>query len=346
MNNQDLINTINDGYVHVVILGTGASIASCSLNPEVNNKKIPLLRNIHETIDLKEELMDLPLNLKCCKDFEKLFSNLYDKNPHDKTLKNMEEKIYRYFSALQLPESPTIYDYLILSLRNKDIIATFNWDPFLWQAYLRNKKITSNLPRLAFLHGSVAIGICKNSKTVGPKNVLCNHCNKPFEPLKLLYPIHKKGYNDDSYIKDQWEIISGYLNHSAIMTVFGYSAPKTDVEAVSIIRKGFINDRNYVISDLEIIDIAEKNEIRKHWSKLINSKRNSNSTYFDHINVDSSFFNSSLAKFSRRTGEAFKLMSLDGCWDDIENRIPKNFTSMNELHNWFSDLLNIENNHK
>ena len=85
---QDLIKTTNDGFVHVVILGTGASIASCCLNPERNNKKIPLLRNIQEIIDLKDELKDLPLNLKCCKDFEKIFSKLYEINPDDTRLKN------------------------------------------------------------------------------------------------------------------------------------------------------------------------------------------------------------------------------------------------------------------
>jgi hypothetical protein len=42
---------------------------------------------------------------------------------------------------LKLPEEATIYDYLVLSLRSPDIIATFNWDPFLYQAFERNRHI-------------------------------------------------------------------------------------------------------------------------------------------------------------------------------------------------------------
>jgi hypothetical protein len=32
---------------------------------------------------------------------------------------------------LELPDHPTVYDHLLLSLRKKDAIFTFNWDPFL-----------------------------------------------------------------------------------------------------------------------------------------------------------------------------------------------------------------------
>ena len=41
-----------------------------------------------------------------------------------------------YFSSLALPEHPSIYDYLVLGLRPKDVIATFNWDPFLMLAHV------------------------------------------------------------------------------------------------------------------------------------------------------------------------------------------------------------------
>lgn len=40
---------------------------------------------------------------------------------------------------IQIPERPTIYDQLLLNLRPKDLIATFNWDPLISQAYKRNK---------------------------------------------------------------------------------------------------------------------------------------------------------------------------------------------------------------
>jgi hypothetical protein len=54
----------------------------------------------------------------------------------------------------KLPNEPTIYDHLVLSLRPKDLIATFNWDPFLYQAFVRNGHV-GDMPYLAFLHGTM-----------------------------------------------------------------------------------------------------------------------------------------------------------------------------------------------
>ena len=41
------------------------------------------------------------------------------------TLRNYQTAIFQYFSSLSLPGIPTIYDHLLLSLRPKDVIATF-----------------------------------------------------------------------------------------------------------------------------------------------------------------------------------------------------------------------------
>lgn len=65
----------------------------------------------------------------------------------------LENRIYDYFNKFEIPDEPTIYDFLILSLTNKDLIATFNWDPLLTQAYQRCSNITRNLPELVFYMG-------------------------------------------------------------------------------------------------------------------------------------------------------------------------------------------------
>lgn len=67
-------------------------------------------------------------------------------------------------SDFELPDEPTIYDFLVMSLTNKDLIATFNWDPFLVQAIGRIQKYTDNIPQVAFLHGNVAVGYCSDDK--------------------------------------------------------------------------------------------------------------------------------------------------------------------------------------
>jgi hypothetical protein len=41
----------------------------------------------------------------------------------------LEKVIWDYMCDFVLPDEPTVYDYLVMSLTSKDLIATFNWDP-------------------------------------------------------------------------------------------------------------------------------------------------------------------------------------------------------------------------
>ena len=91
-----------------------------------------------------------------------------------------------YFESLRIPAQPTFYDYLVLSLREKDVIATFNWDPLLLQAYRRNSPIR-RLPQLAFLHGNVGLGICTNDKRKGHLGKVCGQCKNPFSLFDWIY---------------------------------------------------------------------------------------------------------------------------------------------------------------
>ena len=69
-----------------------------------------------------------------------------------KAVKEELEKIIReYMSNYKLPDNPTIYDFLVMSLTSKDLIATFNWDPLLVQAVGRTMRYTNNVPQVAFL---------------------------------------------------------------------------------------------------------------------------------------------------------------------------------------------------
>ncbi|WP_342533324.1 hypothetical protein MHB40_20365 [Lysinibacillus sp. FSL K6-0057] len=107
----------------------------------------------------------------------------------------LENRIYDYFNKFEIPDEPTIYDFLILSLTNKDLIATFNWDPLLTQAYQRCSNITRNLPELVFLHGTVSLGICYKDKSAGLIDECCSKCRNPFEKIPLLYPVREKIMN-------------------------------------------------------------------------------------------------------------------------------------------------------
>lgn len=325
------IKTVNEDYRHVAILGAGASKASCSDNAEKNGKQIPLMDDLPKMVDLTSELI---LNDLHNKNFELIFSTLFEREPNSERLQIIEKKIYNYFFSLKLPATPTIYDYLVLSLRKKDLIATFNWDPFLWQAFERNSKFTNNLPQLAFLHGNVAIGIDNESRTFGPNGYINLSTNKPFQPTRLLYPIQHKDYNSDIYIKDQWNLLSHFLKNPARVTIFGYSAPKTDVEAISIMKEAWgFPEKNHRMTQFEIIDTEQKSKLTKLWKDFI---------FSHHYEVTNDFFKSSIVRFPRRTGEVFSANYLEGKWYEVN--YPPKFKTLQDMWNWYMPFIDSENN--
>lgn len=157
LSKEDRIKTVFGGGGQVVILGAGASIASTLRNPEMGGRKLPSMDNLIEVVGLQDIVDSLSDNLKA-KNFEILYSNLHQQNPNSKEIKEIERRVTNYFKDMKLPNEPTIYDYLVLSLRPRDLVATFNWDPFLYQAFNRNRQFTKDLPLVSFLHGNVSIG--------------------------------------------------------------------------------------------------------------------------------------------------------------------------------------------
>lgn len=121
------------------------------------------------------------------------------------SIKEIESKVTEYFSDMKLPDHATIYDHLVLSLRPRDLIATFNWDPFLYQAFCRNGEFTKDLPLMSFLHGNVAIGYNEEYERSGPAGMFLRPDGGYFKPTKLLYPVRTKNYNDDTFIYREWE---------------------------------------------------------------------------------------------------------------------------------------------
>ena len=67
-------------------------------------------------------------------DFEAIYSEIATDPARKNVREAIDSRVFHYFESLELPDEPTLYDHLVLSLRPKDVIATFNWDPFLWDA--------------------------------------------------------------------------------------------------------------------------------------------------------------------------------------------------------------------
>jgi hypothetical protein len=134
---------------------------------------------------------------------------VYSDPAHRGLTQKIENAGHEYFSSLELPDYPTVYDHLLLSLRRKDAIFTFNWDPFL---FVRAPEISGSVFRKSFLHGNVRVGHCPLHPTRrGAQWLSCPDCGARFVPTKLLYPIRNKNYASDEFIASEWRAANWYL---------------------------------------------------------------------------------------------------------------------------------------
>lgn len=254
---------------HVVIVGAGASKAACS--KDKNGQEVPLLKDIHKILGLTKKLKKYNFSDEEMEDFEVLYSKIYEKKEYEELQTEIENAVFDYFSKLEIPDEPTLYDYLILSLTDKDAIISFNWDPFLMQAYRRNI-LVKNLPELIFPHGNVGVGLCKNCKVKGYANCLCPNCFNNFENMPLLYPTGRKDYNKDEIIKNEWNRAKAKLSMAAGITVYGYGAPVTDIEAVELMKTANTISHMKEIAPFTIINIAEREKEQIKWKEFYDVK--------------------------------------------------------------------------
>lgn len=251
---------------HVVIVGAGATIAACP--KDKNGRTSPLLKDIHKVLGLTDELTKYHFSDEQMGDFEKLFSDIYGKKEYDELQRKLEYEICDYFSKMVIPDEPTLYDYLILSLTEKDAIISFNWDPFLMQAYRRNLNV-GNLPELIFPHGNSGVGICYRCKIKGYANCICPKCKEVFEQMPLLYPIGKKDYSGKPIIRNEWALAKLAMSTAAGITVYGYGAPVTDVEAVELMKSANKISRMKDIAPFTIINLTQyEEEQRRKWREF------------------------------------------------------------------------------
>lgn len=314
---------------HLVILGAGASLASFP-NGDKHGRKLPLMNSLVEKLDLYNHIPDKFEGL--ITDFEKLYSNISNDDSLLSVKKIIDKKVYEYFYEMNIPNKPTLYDYLILSLRKKDLIATFNWDPLLLKTMRRHSKIV-NLPNVAFLHGNVAVGVCKYCNLKGYKyNNICHHCNRPYDDMRLLFPVENKNYSADKTINDEWEILRHYFEISLYVTIFGYSAPNSDIDAKKLMLDASMKNRSREFYELEIIDIKPEEEVEETWYDFIHSH---------HYSVIDNFKESYLWYHPRRSTDAFfDAYLMNSPWDDTP--FPE-FNDIYEMHQWIEPLIREEN---
>jgi len=312
---------------HVVLLGAGASIAAY-LHWGRKGSQLPSMQDLIEVLSLREPIEDAGYNTIGL-DFEAFYDDLSSSGKNDELRAAIESRVYNFFSALTLPDVPTIYDYLILSLREKDIIATFNWDPFLLQAYMRNEVVTkTRRPRITFLHGNVKVGVCYACEIAGVNGRRCSRCGTLLEPSKLLYPIRHKNYNDDLFIKTEWEVLRDKLKRAYFLTIFGYSAPTTDVEARSLMLDVWKANSSLELAEVEVVDIRSSKNLEVTWRDFF---------FSHHYMTTKDIFSSYMFTHPRRSCDAFAAATLM-CEPWHDNPFPK-FKRLRELQEWVAPLI-------
>lgn len=320
---------------HLFILGAGATAATIP-NGDRNGKKSPVMEDFLNQTGLQSLISGIKLNTKS-KNIEAIYSELYETKEYQDVILKLEDAIVDYYQDLKLPDNPTLYDYLVLSLRSKDCIATFNWDPLLIQAYNRINKITSDLPELLFLHGCVDVGVCEDCSYVEPlQNKRCSKCGGLLIMPKLLYPVKDKDYTSNIYIRHAWQRFEFYLKSSCLLTIWGYGAPESDAKAKEVMLNAFssISKR---FDNIEIIDIADDDVIQQKWEEFF-EKTNYHATISKSL-LENTF----ISEFPRRSVEGYVKRNIEGWWNGSTLEI-KECLTFHELAEHFRPLLQNESN--
>ena len=293
---------------HVVILGAGASCAAIP-NGDKNGKRISAMSGFIDKLGLTNIISKVKINT-ASDNLEDIYMELDERSKTEPDCNNVKEElekvIWDYMSGFVLPDEPTVYDYLVMSLTSKDLIATFNWDPFLVQAIGRAQKYTQNIPQVAFLHGNVAVGYCPKDNIMGNVGRMCK-CGTLLRPMKLLFPIKKKDYSSDIAIEKSWKQLKNALERAYMVTIFGYSAPISDAEAVAMMKEAWGNVDDRKMEEIELIDIRKEDDVINSWSQFIHTH---------HYSYHTSFFDSTLARCPRRSCEATFDRLMNCIWID------------------------------
>ena len=267
-------------------------------------------------------------------DFEEAYSELRASGRNEEVGDRIDERVHEYFASLQIPERATIYDRLLLGLREKDLVASFNWDPLIVQAEARLRLMGFHaLPRVVFLHGNVAIGVCLEHSKAGMSGDNCDVCGKRLEPSPLLFPVTEKDYESNAFINHAWEMLSIRLKYASLVTIFGYRAPQSDVAAIARFKEawGTPEQRQFERFEFIIRPGSDPHRTRGLWDGFVHTH---------HYDAFDDFDRSWIASHPRRTAEAFREQNLHGNFVET-NPVPVD-EDLRRTVDWYRRLLPYE----
>ena len=298
---QQLIESPRDLRPHVLLLGAGASRAAFQRG-DAAGRRLPLMTDLIEVVGLQPLVEEAGRDYTKESNFEAIYGRLALEPACSNLLREIERRVDDYFAALSLPSHATLYDRLLVSLRPTDAVFTFNWDPFLFDAYQRNR-VAVPLPEIFFLHGNVRIGACLTDDRWGARDEHCLDCFQTLSNVPLLYPIERKDYSSDPYIRRVWETAKVLFKEALTLTIFGYGAPTSDKDAVELIRLAWLARSNRTLEHIEIIDLAQQSSLHGRWSAFAPTL---------HYRVETKFEQSRLARWPRRSCESLVYPMMEG----------------------------------
>lgn len=146
-----------------------------------------------------------------------------------------------------------------------------------------------------------------------------------------MFPVTQKNYNSDPAISAHWRILQYELKNCWAFTIFGYSAPSADVEAIKLLKDGWGDIENRDLEEVEIIDIRDEDELRDSWDKFIHTH---------HYTIKYNFYDSWIAQHPRRSCEALWAQDMD-CKFISGFPKPKD-AGFSELYEWLRPRVDLE----
>jgi hypothetical protein len=125
-----------------------------------------------------------------------------------------------------------VYDYLLLS-SEKDVVATFNWDPFLVQTYRRHRGFSA---ATYCSHGASALACVTH--VVGRPAGDVPEVRAAFRHHASSTRFDKDYASDGSSNRSEGAAL--VPRASLFLTIFGYSAPRTDAVVIDVRKKAWI----------------------------------------------------------------------------------------------------------
>jgi muconolactone delta-isomerase len=187
------------------------------------------------------------------------------------------------------------------------------------------------MPQLAFLHGNVVVGFCADCRRCGWHDDTCDGCGASFTPSPLLFPTRDKDYKSHLFIANEWALLEDKLANAYFVTVFGYSAPSTDVAARDALLKVWSSNPAREIAEIELIDTKPRDELHQTWADFI--------TRSHYITTDR-FLQSYACWHPRRSCDALYAATMMN-QPFKEGWLPE-FSSVGELRTWVDPLYREE----